>query len=49
MRSWMRGNVDWSLTTLRYRELASPAERDETGYLDTGMFVPVGTDPATQT
>ena len=49
MRSWMRGNVDWSLTTLRYRELASPAERDESGYLDTGMLTPMMPEAATHT
>jgi hypothetical protein len=44
MRSWMRGNVDWSLTTRRYRELGIPAEFDDSGYLDTGMLVPAARD-----
>jgi hypothetical protein len=48
MRSWMRGNVDWSLTTLRYRELGVPAEGIATGYLDTGLMAPTTPGSATQ-
>ena len=48
MRSWMRGNVDRSLTTLRYRELGAPAECADTGYLDTGMLGLVNPGPPPQ-
>jgi len=37
MRSWMRGNLDWSATTRRYRDAA-------TGYLERGLVEPIG-DP----
>jgi hypothetical protein len=40
MRSWMRGNIDWSKTTKRYLELSAPAEHLESGYLDPGMIFP---------
>jgi hypothetical protein len=40
MRSWMRGNIDWSKTTKRYLELSAPAEHLEIGYLDAGMIFP---------
>ncbi|WP_436493813.1 terpene synthase family protein [Actinokineospora sp. HUAS TT18] len=35
MRSWMRGNLDWSATTRRYRDVAS-------GYLERGLVEPMG-------
>ena len=40
MRSWMRGNYDWSSSTRRYRELEAPAEHQESGYLESNMIFP---------
>jgi hypothetical protein len=34
MRSWMRGNLDWSRSTKRYLELDRPAPQDEAGYIE---------------
>ncbi|CRK61654.1 FIG01123361: hypothetical protein [Alloactinosynnema sp. L-07] len=36
MRSWMRGNLDWSATTRRYRDAA-------TDYLERGLVESIGT------
>jgi hypothetical protein len=38
MRSWMRGNCDWSKSTTRYRELNTPPEPMEGGYLEPDIF-----------
>jgi hypothetical protein len=46
MRSWMRGNIDWSSSTKRYIELSAPAEQDESGYLDAGMIFPSASNSA---
>jgi hypothetical protein len=40
MRSWMRGNLDWSRSTKRYRELDRPAPQEAGGYLEA--YVPGG-------
>jgi hypothetical protein len=34
MRSWMRGNLDWSRSTKRYQELDRPAPQDDAGYIE---------------
>jgi hypothetical protein len=34
MRSWMRGNLDWSRSTKRYLELDRPAPQDDAGYIE---------------
>jgi hypothetical protein len=35
MRAWVRGNLDWSLETLRFREVEPLTDGQEPGYLET--------------
>jgi hypothetical protein len=35
MRAWIRGNLDWSLESLRFREIEPLREGQEPGYLET--------------
>jgi 5-epi-alpha-selinene synthase len=35
MRAWIRGNLDWSLESLRFREIEPLGEGQEPGYLET--------------